>query len=500
MSARPQTPLLYRAGMAFDRALSVLAPSLALRRMDDRFAMSKRMYAAAKPTQDAGGWLPYDGDVNSLIRSSSPVVRARARQLVRDFPYARRAIRVRTDLVIGNGIRMQARLKNASGDLDVEANKRFEGSFAEWAQKASLDGRLSFAQLQRLAERQAFEAGEYVYIKHITRDRVRPLRLQPIEADRLAGNYVSAPIDSANAVRDGIEYNKKTGERIAYHFLDDGYSAKTIRVPADMVIHGYDVERPEQMRGISCMAAAIMVAGNLADMLESELDAMRMATRLLAFVRRAELPGEAEFGGKKTKGKNTEHFAHATIQYIKSGEDIELAKIDRQSGTFEPFLKFNIRTFAVACGLTYELVSGDYQHISYSNLRGIRNDLAFSIRPIQRSHIDWLCRPVGRAWLETSALADPRLTPYLRRLTPDAFTWIAPGMESADPLREVRAHSEEIKQGTRSPQEICRVRGRDFSEVVNEIAEAKAYMESKGLTMADFETGVKTSPSALMEE
>lgn len=39
-------------------------------------------------------------------------------------------------------------------------------------------------------------------------------------------------------------------------------------------------------------------------------------------------------------------------------------------------MRFNLRTLAVGTGLTYELLTGDYDQISYSNLRGIRLDLA----------------------------------------------------------------------------------------------------------------------------
>ena len=46
-----------------------------------RLAHGERMYAAARPTEDAAGWLPLDRNVNDVVRASSPVVRARVRQL-----------------------------------------------------------------------------------------------------------------------------------------------------------------------------------------------------------------------------------------------------------------------------------------------------------------------------------------------------------------------------------------------------------------------------------
>ncbi len=36
-----------------------------------RLAHGKRMYAAARPTEDAAGWLPMDRNVNDVVRASS---------------------------------------------------------------------------------------------------------------------------------------------------------------------------------------------------------------------------------------------------------------------------------------------------------------------------------------------------------------------------------------------------------------------------------------------
>lgn len=46
-------------------------------------------------------------------------------------------------------------------------------------------------------------------------------------------------------------------------------------------------------------------------------------------------------------------------------------------------------------------------------------------------------------------------------------------MESPDPLKEINAFRAEVALGVRSPQEIATRRGRDYDEVVDEIAEAK---------------------------
>ena len=174
--------------------------------------------------------------------------------------------------------------------------------------------------------------------------------------------------------------------------------------------------------------------------------------------------------------------------------------MDRQSGTFEPYLNFNVRTFAIGAGLTYELISGNYDKISYSNLRGIRLDLSMVIRPIQRNHINWLCRPASAAWLEAGVLTTPALMPYARLLSPSSYAWIPPGMESPDPLKEVKANADELELAITSRHELCARRGRVFEEVVNELAAEEQAIREAGLSIGQVDAALKNNPAALMGE
>ena len=393
-----------------------------------RLAHGKRMYAAARPTEDAAGWLPMDRNVNDVVRASSSVVRARVRQLVRDFPYFDRAVRMRAALVVGNGIRLQARYYGAgkaSATLDAELNEAVESAFERWCEQADFSGRLHFYDMQALAERQLLECGEYFFIRRFDRGRYA---LQGIEGDRLTGHGARAA--DGNALDGGIEYE----------------------------------------------------------------DATRLQSKYLGFVQSNDPVGfQAD---RKAAGRRAEHLSNATLEYLRAGDSVTLAQINRQSGTFEPFLRFNLRTLAVGTGLTYELLTGDYDQISYSNLRGIRLDLAQALKPAQENHIRWLCRPVFRDWLKVESLRRPELAPAFAMLEPWSDKWIAPGMESPDPLKEITAFRAEVALGVRSPQEIAARRGRDYDEVVDEIAEAKTKAESKGLGFGD----IFTAPGGLDAE
>lgn len=495
-------------GRALDRACGIFSPSLELRRMAAREQADgmKRMYAAAKPTKDAGGWMPLDADANSEIRFSARLVRARIRQLVRDFPYFVRAVNMSCALVVGSGIRLQVRMYDQRGRADRPLNQKLEEAWLRWAEHADTTGRLSFADLQTMAERQRLECGEYIFIKRYPKGQ---FRLQPIEPDRLT-SFGATP-EGQNDVEQGIEFDPVTGTPRYYWFDDDAcpgglvgmkgtFRRKAVRVPAAQVIHGYEPLRPGQMRGISPLVACVMIAGDLAELLQSELDATRIQSKYLGFVTGTALPGYPGSTDGRAQKRHVEYLENATLEYLRQGEQVTLATINRQGTSFEPFLKFNLRTLAMGANLTYELLTGDYTHISYSNLRGIRNDLSVALRPTVNNHINWLCRPAFNSFLDWQRLVNPALVPARMEIAPWNQVWIGPGQEAADPLKEIKAFADELKLGVRSPQEWAARRGRDLEEILDEIQEAKQMMKERGLEFGEVKTAITQNPAYLEGE
>lgn len=495
-----------------DRAVGIISPRAELSRRVSRGKTEQvRQYAAAKVTRLTGDWMPASQDVNSIIRQSDAVLKARTRQLVRDFPYFNRAINILANYTVGSGIRFQSQVTNEDGTMNKKIIRQIEDA-VEWAlEELDAGGKLHGYELERLAKRQDIEAGEFLFVKTLLKDPKRyiPYSLMAYEADWLtASNARPLP---GNAVDQGLEFEIKTGRIVAYHFaIPSGYapssvtaSTNTQRILAENVIHNFQTLRPGQLRGVSPFATAILVSHDLGDYLDAEIDTAKLAARYLAFVQSADIGG---FQGLRTStdtdGNKIESIENAIIEYLRPGESITLAQHNRPGNSFEPFVKFMLRMVAVATDVTYELLTSDYDSISYSNLRGIRNDFAVIMKPHQQRHILHLTQPVIRDIIDHAVLAGridlPGYWSNQRHYWAGTFT--PPGMESIDPLREGKAWIEQIKAGLRSPQEIAASRGRDFEEIITEISEAKKLIEAKGLkwdTMFDISTSMANSPGAL---
>ncbi len=484
-------------GNALDRLIGVFNPKAELSRaLARRMVRSERMYAAAKGGRGPGGWNPVDQDVNDEIRVSSRKVRDRVRQLVRDFPYFAHAVDELVSLTVGTGITFQSKTDPAARVLIEDAWKR-------WSEEADITGKLSFPELCQLAVRQECENGEFFFVLRQSSkpNRFLPLALQVIESDRLTENgsnpYKEHEIDQ------GVEFNPDTGETVAYWFDND--TSKPLKVPASQVIHGFKMVRPGQLRGISPFAPGVLCARDLAEYLDAEIDGAKMAARYLAFIEAPDIGGFQQSHGvgvNPETGQREDNVENAVLEYLRPGEKVNLASHNRPGDNFEPFVKLVLRMLSVSTGVPYELLSGDYTRINYSTMRVCRNDLSQALKVPQGRMITQLCNPVFREVLNQSVLTGRLNLPGYWE-DPRKFQkckWIVPGMEPIDPLKESKAHTDQLDSLLRSPQEIAAARGRDYEEILDEIEEADAMAKKRGLSRGDVDTTLASNPATIEED
>jgi lambda family phage portal protein len=178
---------------------------------------------------------------------------------------------------------------------------------------------------------------------------------------------------------------------------------------------------------------------------------------------------------------------------------MNFAKHDRPGQTFTPFTKLVLRMVAVATDVTYELLSGDYEGINYSNLRGIRNDFQKQLKPIQDRHIRQFVKPVYQEFLDSAVLSGALYLPNYetKRLQYLEATFLSPGDESIDPLREGKATIDLIANGLESPQNWIASKGRDPEQVLNQLAEWQKLVEEKGVILTPTKTNLASAPGSI---
>lgn len=498
---------------AIDRAVGIVAPGVEAKRLESRInAMVLRQYAAAKDSRMSGDWAPATSDVNTLIRTSSPTVRHRTRQLVRDFAYFSRAVKVLVDHTVGTGVVMQSRVtrgrtRDGKSKLHTSAVREIEDVWKRWMDECDASGRLHYHELERLWKRQDVECGESLLVLSWDNSpgRYLPLTVQMYEPDWLTSDFAKA--QGNNLLDQGLEFDPLTGRVVAYHFaVPDGFlqlsgKTRTTRVPAEHVVHGYETLRPGQLRGISPFTPAILLADDLDQYLGAEISRANMAAKWLAFVETADVGRWMR--GRATTDAETGHkvsvLENAIIDFMAPGDKININAADVPGQSFTPFTKFVLQMVAVATGVTYELLSGDYQGLNYNTTRTLRNDFAKSCRPMVQRHIRQFSQPLFRAVLDAAHLKG-RLSLPGYGSDPGRWAenlWQPPGVEPLDLLRESRGQIDLVDNLLYSPQELITGRGRDPEDVLNEIAEFNAAASQRSLDKAKTSKAVQTNPAAV---
>src|SRR5512132_2410817 len=165
-----------------DRTIGFVAPAAALRRARHRAAIVAlaRSYEGARVGRRTEGWVVTGSSANAEIGTALSRLRDRSRDLVRNNPYAAKAVQAVVSNLVGTGILPRAR------STDAVANEAADELWARFAEACDADGLTDFSGLQALIVRAMAESGEC--LARVRDRRIEdglPLQLQLLEPDHL---------------------------------------------------------------------------------------------------------------------------------------------------------------------------------------------------------------------------------------------------------------------------------------------------------------------------
>jgi len=460
----------------------------------DRVGQQARAYAGAQGNRLTGDWIANQTSADSELLTSLRVLRARSRELVRDNPYAKHVVRVLMNNVAGDGIGMQAQVKNSRGKLQADINDSIETEWADWADRKTCHtaGLLGFADIERMCVAQLATAGEVLIRKHrmpFGKGRI-PLALEVIEADRLLDNWQTGHAPNGNAIRMGAEVDV-WGRPVAYwlnprHPGDYQFTtfdpSKFLRVPAEDIIHLYIVERWPQTRGEPWFHATLRDLHNVGGYEDAEIVKARASANIVGFIRSPE-PLAADDVSKNRQIIETEP---GTWQKLLPGEEVSGFSSNTPNPAVDPFLRHMVRKFCVGVGISYEEVSRDYTTATYSSARMALLSDRDLYRVLQGFIIRNLRQDIHREFLDAAALvgvikvgsdyfSNSRKYQAVR-FKPRGWSWI-------DPSKEVAAYKMAVRNGFMTQGDVIAqtAGGADIEDVLNARAEEVEMAEERGL-------------------
>lgn len=458
-------------------------------------------YEAASYSPRIRNWRPAQTGPNALLGYTLPTLRARTRDQVRQNGLAAGITEVLVSNIVGTGIKPQ--FNTGDPGLDREAGELFD----VWTDESDADDGSDFYGQQALAVASMVEGGD-----SFARFRTRllsdgltvPFQIQLIEAEQCPENYnitVSNGRGGQNYVRNGIERDA-IGNRVAYwmypaHPFDWGGSVQVAsnipkRVMASEVAHLRRVLRPGMLRGEPWHVRTLLKMHDIDQYDDAQVLRQKIAAMFTGFVEE-ELPDPPEDGQEQVGqvfggpvGDDGTEFASleaGTIQSLSPGQKMTFSEPPSPGDSYEAFMKVQLRMVAVAAGILYEQLTGDYTGVNDRTWRAAVSEFRRRCARWQHQIVaHQFCRPVLARWADLAILSGALTLP--RGMNPAKLRrarWVPQRWAYINPTQDIEAEQAEIRAGFKSRSQAVSERGEDAIVVDQEQAADNKRADSLGV-------------------
>lgn len=413
---------------------------------------------------------------NTEIAQDARRLRNLHRDMVRNNPYARRAVRTITNNVVGSGIKPSIQDRGSRGLKNTKA------AWKAWADTTAcdFDGRKNFAAIQSLVMRSVAESGEvFIRARRVTDTRI-PLKLQVLECDFLDTDKDGIQTPDGGYIMQGIEFNSQ-GQRVGYWMFDHHpgenrlyRSLTSKRIPADEVIHVYHEERPGQIRGVPFGATVMLRLNDFDEYEDAQLIRQKIAACFAMFVTDSKdpLPGESNPNGSYP----LEKVEPGIIEYLPPGKQVTFGTPPTTEG-FDDYSRRTLQGAAVGYGITYEALTGDLKNVNFSSGRMGWIEMGRQITEWQEQMmVPQLCDRIWMWFINAGSISGET------SMTATA-SWTPPARLMIDPVKETKGLSDQVRNGFISWQEAVRQMGYDPDMISEELSQDYKVFEQLGFML-----------------
>jgi len=476
-------------------------------------------YQGASSTRQAmQAWRTSNASPDVDVLSNLPILRSRSRDLIRNVPTASAAIKKKTINVVSTGLKYKPRLNAERLGITREQARQKEKEIAyvfhRWAKSKHSDAARTnnFYQNTALVYQSMLSSGDvFSLLPFINRPTsYLDVAVKVVESDLCRDPHFNLP---TRELVGGIEQDE-WGAPVAYWFakhhiqdvnIEDSIE-NMIRVPAygeetgrEMVLHVFGLDRPGQRRGVPLLAAVIEPLKQLGRYRDAELMAAVVAGMFTVFVKtltgapssQGNVPDSAKVGNAPSvadKDPGDYEMSYGGIVDLGQDEEIQTANPGRPNPNFDPFTHSILKEAGGHLGIGVEMIQGYYAS-SYTAARAAFLD-AFAGFKVEFANLKAdFCEPVKNTVMMNAVLRGKLDLPgYLddpeiREMWEDGdWVGVAPGQ--LDPLKETMAYALKVKEQLKSRRTAAQESdGEDYEEVVEELAEEKAWREERGIPL-----------------
>jgi lambda family phage portal protein len=457
------------------------AQALAAQTRQEPVPPRRRGFQAARPDRLAGGFSIFAASPRAEIRRDIRGLVGHARHAARNMDVQRSYEMLARRHVVGPaGIRLQMDVRDAPDRPDEAANRLIEQAWARWGRRgnATLCGRLSWWDVENIAITGLVrEGGLFVRLRRGTGPyglQVEPLQFDLLDLD------LTGPVPGGGVAESGIEFDDD-GRVLAYHFwrrhpaeAHHGRPQARLRIPAREVVHVLVHEEVGQSLGIPRSATALRLMNMAEKFQESAMAAAHYGAANMMFFTQEDSSGQ--ISAAAATEVPIDEMEAGTMAVLPPGVTPTNFSPAYPDAQVEPFMRHMSNTMAAGLGVSAETLTADLSRANFSSLRAGKGEERDEWRMLQRVLFE-------DAWLP-AAMAAGRVPLPLSRL--DKFrsaTWRPRGWASVNPKDDANARKTEVEMGLRSRTEIAAERGRDYADIVAELAAEQRLLDANGVRM-----------------
>jgi lambda family phage portal protein len=441
-----------------------------------RDSLSGGGYQSAENGRDAHSWLTSRLSPDSSLEADREEMCRRADSAYKNYELATNHVEGRVVRVAGSGMTVEPEIGfdvEFDNPVNEETGKRWNEKLRiNWDRTCERIGRNGeeLWEIQHSLQRNYERRMEWFLLVGDEYDPLAPtsLKVESIDPDR-----VSTPPgkEGDKSVRMGIKLNAM-GRGIGC-YVRDTHPGDTVEVKQTWtyypfflknglprMIHHFVRFWDGQHRGYPRMQVGLKRLKNSEEYSDAELERNYIAACFAAIVRTDLDPEDMQdmMGSvADSSGKRVKDISPGQFHYIGQSDQIEMAEPSGPSGSFAPYMDHAARMFAAGAGTSAELLTGNWQGLSYSAGRVIWNIEEATTAVIQLGHektVKWLYRHfvtrainVGIIDVDSVAYRSDPWTYWASRV-------IYPPKSSIDPAREDRNEMVKVEAGLMPASEL----------------------------------------------
>jgi len=483
-------------------------------------------YSGSAVSRELARWNPRQQSADAAYLPNREKLTNRSQDLARNDSLISSGIQTHVDAVVGKSFKLSAKPNAKMLGLDqeqaAELSMEIEAKFSLWAESCDYwidaEGRRTFTGIIREGVRTAVTSGEiFASAEWIPNRGKYKTAIRLIDPDR-----ISNPHDrqDTNSLRAGVQMNAM-GEASSFWVRNSHKSERSLagsethtwtdvprRAPwgRELMLHVFEPLRAGQTRGINRLVSVLKSVKMLEKFSDSHLQ-NAILNAMYAVTVESNMDSQTIFDAIGVTNKddletsnlgqymqfqdwytnqNNLKFDGAKIVHLPPNNKLNLNRAS-VTADFSPFEQSFVRRMAAGFNMSYEEFSRDFTKTNFSSARaammqswryfmGMRNIVAIPLA--SKIYSLWL-----EEALDSGEIKVPKGVPGFWDAK-EAWinaSWIATGQPQIDGLKETKTIVLQLDTGLISLEEACAQLGRDWTEVIEQIARERKILTSLGL-------------------